>query len=225
VSEPLARRTSTQVGAAPGRILLVPIGSFEQHGPHLPLATDTMLAEAVCADVAAVRDVDVAPAVNYSASGEHAGFSGLLSIGVEATVATLRELVRSARASWSGVLLVCAHGGNATAIAEVEALARAEGDNVGAWCARDPGGDAHAGMTETSVMLHVAGDLVRVELAPEAVRPAEGWQDVLLARGVAAVSDSGVIGAPREASAAAGAEIMDRWCGEVVEMIDRLSKR
>jgi len=75
----LADLTSPQAGARAraGALLAVPLGSTEQHGPHLPLATDTDIAVALCRRLAAARDdVLIAPTVAYGSSGEHAGFPG-----------------------------------------------------------------------------------------------------------------------------------------------------
>src|SRR5829696_8104302 len=106
-------------GAA-GRLLAVPLGSCEQHGPHLPLATDTLVAGALAFRLAAQRtDVVVAPAMPFGASGEHAGFPGTLSIGTDALESVLVELGRSAD-QFAGVVFVNGHGGN------VDALSRAD---------------------------------------------------------------------------------------------------
>ena len=79
----LAGATWPQVEASGGRtVLAVPLGSLEQHGPHLPLDTDTRIATAVAAGLATRRrDVTVAPALAYGASGEHADFPGTLLVG------------------------------------------------------------------------------------------------------------------------------------------------
>src|SRR5689334_2633361 len=91
-------------------VIVVPLGATEQHGPHLPLGTDTTIACALASGLAAAREVVVAPALPYGSSGEHAGFEGTLSIGQAALELVLIELVRSAA---SPVLFVSAHGGNA----------------------------------------------------------------------------------------------------------------
>ena len=99
------------------RVLVVPVGATEQHGPHLPLGTDTELAVAVAREAAARDDrLIVAPPVAYGSSGEHAGFAGTLSIGERATELLLVELCRSATATFRRVVLVCTHGGNAAAV-------------------------------------------------------------------------------------------------------------
>src|SRR5258708_30811265 len=83
--------------AAAGVILAVPVGATEQHGPHLPLSTDTVIAVALCTRLAALRpDVLVAPAIPYGSSGEHAGFPGTMSIRQAALELLIVELCPSA---------------------------------------------------------------------------------------------------------------------------------
>ena len=94
------------------RVLLVPLGSTEQHGPHLPLDTDTRIAQAIANGAAGQLEAVVAPALAYGASGEHAGFDGTLSIGTEALRLVLIELVRSAALTFGRIVLVNGHGGN-----------------------------------------------------------------------------------------------------------------
>src|SRR5690242_17460674 len=87
--------------SAADALLAVPVGSTEQHGPHLPLSTDTDLAVALCAGLAGRRSgVLVAPAIPYGSSGEHAGFPGTLSIGQRALELLIVELCRSATATF-----------------------------------------------------------------------------------------------------------------------------
>jgi len=148
-----------------GAVLAVPVGATEQHGPHLPLSTDTDIAVALVERLAARRhDVVAAPAVAYGSSGEHAGFAGTLSIGREATELLLVELGRSASATFAAVVLVSAHGGNRVPVERAERRLRAEGRRVLAVFPRWPG-DAHAGRVETSLMLALHPDRVRRELA------------------------------------------------------------
>jgi mycofactocin system creatininase family protein len=133
--------------------LIVPLGATEQHGPHLPLSTDTTIAVAL-AEAAAGRTTDavVAPALPYGSSGEHQDFAGTLSIGAEATALVLVELGRSATETFPRGLFVNAHGGNAAPLRAAVSRLRDEGRDARAWAPRF-GGDAHAGRTETSLML------------------------------------------------------------------------
>src|ERR1700728_2445527 len=115
-----------ELGAA-GGMLAVPVGATEQHGPHLPLSTDTDIAVALCARLAASRDdVLVAPAIAFGSSGEHARFAGTLSIGQEPLELLLVELGRSATETFAHLLLVSAHGGNGQPVRRAVATLRAE---------------------------------------------------------------------------------------------------
>ena len=99
-----------------GALVLVPVGSTDQHGPHLPLDTDASVADAVArraADLVAGKRPDqpvwVAPVVSYGASGEHQAFPGTCSIGTQALQMVVLELVRSI-CTWAGrVVLVNGH--------------------------------------------------------------------------------------------------------------------
>lgn len=190
-------------------LLAVPLGATEQHGPHLPLGTDTTVATALAERLAAARDdVLVAPPLAYGSSGEHAAFPGTLSIGGPATTTVLVELVRSADA-FRGVVLVCGHGGNADAVRAAVATAAAEGRDVLAWFPAVPGGDAHAGRTETALLLALDPDLVRAEAAAAgATEPLTELLPALRAGGVASVSPNGVLGDPAGASAAEGERLL-----------------
>ena len=192
--------------------VLVPVGSTEQHGPHLPLDTDTVIAVAVCERVAELlRDpaVLVAPALAFGSSGEHQSFPGTSSIGGEVLRAVVIELVRSLR-TWAGrVVLVNGHGGNVAGLRRAVDQLRYEGHDV-AWlgCAT-PDGDAHAGRVETSLLLHLCPEHVRLDRARAGdPRPLPELLPELIEGGVAAVSANGVLGDPAGASAAEGARLL-----------------
>jgi mycofactocin precursor peptide peptidase len=186
--------------------VLVPVGSVEQHGPHLPLDTDTRIAAAVAAR-AATAALLVAPPVAYGASGEHEGFAGTVSIGHEALRLLLVELGRSA-AGWAGRLVfVNGHGGNVSSLVEAVRLLRYEGRDA-AWFACASGGDAHAGRTETSLMLALDPVLVRPERAAGNTAPLADLLPEMRAGGVAAVSPNGVLGDPVGASADEGERLL-----------------
>jgi mycofactocin precursor peptide peptidase len=200
----------TEVDRAARRVVLVPLGSLEQHGPHLPLDTDTRIARAVAGGVAAGRDgVAVAPAITFGASGEHAGFPGTLSIGTPVLTELLVELGRDAARDWEAVLLVNAHGGNRDAVAGALARLHAEGRRADVFHVSPPGGDAHAGRAETSLLLHLdprAVHLARAE--PGELTPARELMDRLREEGVRAVSPNGVLGDPMGASAEEGERLL-----------------
>ncbi len=180
-----------------GDVLVVPLGATEQHGPHLPLGTDTIIASAL----AGALDAVIAPALPYGSSGEHAGFPGTLSIGREALEHVLVELARSS--GFARVLFVCAHGGNAEPLAAAVRTLRTEGIEARAWSPRWDG-DAHAGRTETSLMLALAPELVGASRDRGNVTPLAELMPRLREEGVRAVSPNGILGDPRGASAEEG---------------------
>jgi creatinine amidohydrolase len=203
------------------RLLAVPLGSLEQHGPHLPLDTDTQIACELTARLARSRpDVFVAPAIPYGASGEHAAFAGTLLVNHVVLADLLVELVRSARQSFAGVVVVSAHGGNHDALAMSEARWRADGDEVMAWAATVPDGDAHAGRTETSVMLAIDPTAVRLERAEAGcTEPLDVLLPRLRTEGVRPVASNGVLGDPRGASGAEGETLLAAMAARLVAAV------
>ncbi len=198
-------------------LVLVPVGSLEQHGPHLPLDTDTTIAVAVAQRMARQMDpsdqgsagVWVAPALAYGSSGEHQSFAGTSSIGTPALQHLVVELVRSMRTWADRVVLVNAHGGNLTALRAAVAQLVDEGHRVGWVACATEDVDLHAGRTETSLMLHLRPDAVRLDRARAGnVAPLADLLPAMLRGGVAAVSPNGVLGDPAGASAEEGARVL-----------------
>jgi mycofactocin system creatininase family protein len=208
---------------SPRPIIAIPIGSCEQHGPHLPLDTDTRIATALAEGLASSfepGDVMIGPTLTATSSGEHAGFPGTLSVGAEVVEHMVVELVRSA--DWcSGVVLINGHGGNSLPIQRATNKLLGEGRRVLAWWPHIRNGDAHAGQSETSIMLAIAPTLVRMSRA-EAGRPEPivDLIDVLRANGVRAVSPNGVLGDPRQASANHGKTLLTRLIIDLVAAVD-----
>ena len=220
----LADLTWPDAERARGRVLAVPVGATEQHGPHLPLSTDTDIAVALAEGLARARDdVLVAPPVAYGSSGEHGAFAGTLSIGQAATETLLVELGRSALPPGGGpfaqVVLVCGHFGNVAPVRRAVRRLRAEGRDVRAFFPRWDG-DAHAGRTETSLMLALAPERVRLAAAT-AGETAEIGELLprLMADGVRAVSPSGVLGDPGGASAREGERLLAAGVAQLAELV------
>lgn len=223
---PLAVATWPEVDAAARRVLLVPLGSTEQHGPHLPLTTDTVVATRLAELVhRQLPEVGLAPAMPYGASGEHAHFPGTLSIGTEALSLLLVEFVRHAAGDWQHVLVVNGHGGNAEALARAEAVTSYEGRSLLVHHAASGGAraDPHAGYRETCLMLHLQPESVRLDLAaPGATAPMADLLPRIIAGGVRAVSANGVLGDPTGADAHEGARIFRAMGTRLLERVQAL---
>jgi mycofactocin precursor peptide peptidase len=198
-------------------LLLIPVGALEQHGPHLPLGTDS----AVATTVAGRAGLPVTPPIAFGASGEHEAFPGTISIGTEALAAVLVEIGRSA-SRWAGRLVfVNGHGGNLPALVAAATLLRAESRDVAWHSCGVPGADAHAGRHETSLMLALAPDDVRPDLAAAGnTAPLAELMPAIREGSVASVSPNGVLGDPAGASAAEGAETTSVMVAALLDAID-----
>jgi creatinine amidohydrolase/Fe(II)-dependent formamide hydrolase-like protein len=226
-------------------ILCLPMGSMEQHGPHLPLNTDTVLAEALTGRIVErwgeAYDLWRLPALTVGLSREHAWAPGTLSLSVGGMTAYLREIAREiARALPArNLLIVNGHGGNRGML---EAIGRElHGDFGLDLCALHLGAimspvpevgmpEIHAGKDETSVMLALAPHLVRRErigrakpAGDEAVRalildPAASWP---WSSDDKRLAEAGVIGDAASASAEHGRMLVER----VVEAAGAVLKR
>ncbi len=203
-------------------LVALPLGSTEQHGPHLPAGTDTIVAAALAAALAAHRpDVLVAPALAYGASGEHAGFPATMSLGTAVLELAVVELVRSLDATARGIVLVNGHGGNAVAVGRAARLLAAEGRRVLVWAPRPSTagrGGQHAGRDETSLMLHLAPGLVRSGAAAAGPSPPPTVAE-LVRHGVRALSPNGVLGDPAGASAAEGERLFTDLRNDLVAAV------
>ena len=208
-------------------LVLIPTGSTEQHGPHLPLETDSVIAAEIATGVAARlkasswgTDVVVAPTITFGASGEHQGFAGTTSIGQDVLQTLIIEVVRS-MSLWAGrIIFVNAHGGNVGALEVAVSQMIAENHDV-AWApCSTVGGDSHAGRTETSLMLHIAPS--SVDLGRAVIGNTEPLRSILPAlslSGVKAISASGILGDPTGASAGEGAALLDTMMTDVTQRI------
>lgn len=175
-------KTSDFQGFDPQRkVALLPVGATEQHGPHLPLATDSILGEGIARLAAAQTGADVLllPTVTYAKSDEHLSYPGTLTLDAETLLATLTQIGKSvARAGLRKLVLLNAHGGNLPVLALLARRLRIEDDmmvvNAGWMAMGFPEGlvpaeerrdGVHGGLVETAAMLHLRPDLVDMSAA------------------------------------------------------------
>lgn len=217
----IATNTWSQIANRKSTVLLLPLGSCEQHGPHLPLDTDTQIAQYLCTQAALQNDhILIAPSLSITASGEHAGFPGTLSMGTDALTQVLIEIVRSA--DWcNGVVFVNGHGGNTDAVAAAIHTLTGEQRNVAAWWPRIDHGDAHAGASETSMMLAIHPEHVNMAMAEAgATQPLSQLEKQLRNGGVRAVSANGVLGDPTTATSQHGLSLLSQLTQDLVTFIN-----
>ncbi|WP_433574945.1 creatininase family protein [Nocardia brasiliensis] len=216
-----ATATSTDKITRCAKTAVLPVGSFEQHGDHLPLMTDTLIACEIAGRLAENYELLLLPPVTISCSHEHAGFPGTVSIKATTLVAFVDDVVDSLNISGiTHVVLVNGHGGNhvlanlvcAHNIASRTMMLFPSQED---WCtARTHAGmettnhdDMHGGELETSLLLHTHPRLVgdNYTVADHEV----GDRPDLLITGMAGYTSSGIIGRPSVATAAKGRIALD----------------
>ncbi len=231
----MTAREVRETGSQPGSILVIPVGSIEQHGHHLPVVTDSLLVEAMV-DAALERlddvPVVVSPTVWSGFSPHHLTFGGTLSLDFENLRAILEDIASTGLENgFDAVLFVNGHGGNGPLIGSVVSTVGVEADaevlgttyfelasdRIEALRDSETGGMAHGGEFETSLMLALRPDLVgdSSERDGETLDEQYQWagQDLLdggsvgVYRSFDVYSDSGAIGLPEKASAEKGERI------------------
>jgi creatinine amidohydrolase len=227
VSEPsvginrlLTTATSTDEQRRGAQLAVLPIGSFEQHGNHLPLMTDTIVACAVAKAVADEYNLFLLPPLTVSCSHEHAGFAGTVSIRASTLYTVVNDIADSLdRAGIHALALVNGHGGNYV-LSNVVQEANERGRRMilfprrEDWdTARREAGlvasahdDMHGGELETSLLLHLDEALVREDYV-KADYEAPNRPD-LLTLGMTGYTTSGIIGRPSLASSIKGAALL-----------------
>jgi creatinine amidohydrolase len=215
--------------AQAGAIVLLPVGSMEQHGPHLPVGVDTILSEGICKAaaeaVAGEMEIVVAPTLWCGMAEHHMAFGGTFTFDIPTYKAVLGCLLKSLeRQGFSRVLIVNGHGGNISPLAaflsdfacETSLALRVTTPydlvrNAMAPILEDQEGVHHACEAETSMMLALAPELVRRDKLAEAQGPPH-WTPqpagVARYRSFRDATASGVIGDARRASLEKGHKLI-----------------
>jgi creatinine amidohydrolase len=228
-------------------VVVLPIGAIEQHGPHLPTATDALLAEAITKlaleRLPADAQVWRLPVQSYGKSNEHLGFAGTLSLRAETLMAVVMDIALSVAASgFRRLCFVNAHGGNSALLAMMAREIRVQTGlmvfntftNAGApdpieIPALESQYGIHANDWETSLMLHLAPDLVQMDKALSEYPQLEG--SVGLTGGAAVTawltrdwSESGVFGDATLATAERGSARLEVSVAALAKVLEEISR-
>jgi creatinine amidohydrolase len=225
-------------------VAVIPLASLETHGPHLPLGTDGLIAEGILARASKLitaRAVSL-PTLWLGASAEHADHAGTITCEPEQMIAAILDLGDGlARAGITRVVLFNGHGGN-VALGSIAALKLRTGFGLLAASAHwldfglPPGfstpaplaRDVHGGWVETSVLLHLAPQLVKKQAAKanEALAPAQslfpsgpiawGWK-------IGDLAEGGWIGRPDLATEDIGKALVDHAAGALARLVDEMA--
>ena len=224
-----ARASWQEIDAARGLIALLPVGALEQHGPHLPLDTDTVLATGVARRIADRIGGWLLPAIGYGEAWSAEGWPGTISLSADTLRRSIEDIAHGMkRIGVAGVVTVNGHFGNRAPIAAAHyPLPALHLDYPGLeeaaaeFCASAPAGPGfyHADEVETSMMLALAPEAVRMEraVAEYPVFPADfGTRPMQLRE----FNSSGVFGDPRAATVATGEKIIDRIVRDSLSLIE-----
>ncbi len=235
----LTETTWTDVEAADTDLAVIPVGSTEQHGPHAPLGTDVLTAEAIT-DYALDRidrEVIRAPAIPIGIAEEHRHFAGTMWVSPDTFRDYIRESVASlAHHGFTRVVLVNGHGGNVDALKEVAATITRHDDAYAVpftWfeaVGEHTSEMGHGGPLETALLLECAPDLLhtdRFEAAREGGSSTWGeWvSDANLAVDTVEFSENGVVGDPTAGDAELGAELLERASDSLVRLLEAVATR
>lgn len=247
-----AHMTSPQIAALDKQegVVILPIGAIEQHGPHLPLITDTMIAthalDATLAQLPADVKAWALPPQSYGKSNEHINFAGTVTLSAETLTSILRDIAASiARAGFRRLAFLNAHGGNIGLLNTVARDIRVE-TGLMTFCihgiqygdpppvdisAKEWRYGLHGGETETSLILAMAPELVKMELAPTSYPDFPETETGLFFFGnVSAAwlaedwSDTGVYGDATLGSAEKGQALLDAAVTNLTKLLTVLSK-
>lgn len=233
------RADELRAAAEQDAVVILPVASIEQHGPHLPVETDTMIGEAVAAGTArrmvarGVRTL-VLPALWTGLSEHHMPFGGTITLGQPAFAAVIEDICRSLqRHGFRRIALSNSHGGNENALRTiVDDLTIRLGLPIIQFSYPGAAGAAiaarlktqtsirHACEGETAMMLALRPDLVARDRIPaRANTPSDSGAPLYRWRSFAVRTDSGVIGNPDAAEAGQGQQMLDDVCDVLAEKL------
>ncbi|MEM3586585.1 MAG: creatininase family protein [Candidatus Jordarchaeaceae archaeon] len=218
--------------------IILPIGSIEQHGPHLPLGTDSYIVKRLSETLAAELKMDLFPVLKYGVSFEHRGFPGTISIRPETLTRTVSEICKNLLGHYRNVVIINSHGGNTTALRSLKIektifidLFDFLKEILSEIRETDLGGVSHACEVETSLMLYLEPKLVRVEKITDEIvkyvppldpqskeKPPNEWRTINF-------SKSGVIGDPTKATMEKGEKIFHTLVQKIADSLKKSLKK
>jgi creatinine amidohydrolase len=234
----LPATTTTDHDAVHAAVAVLPVGSFEQHGPYLPLVTDTLIATAIGDAISQNYEVFQLPPITFGCSHEHSDFPGTVSISATTLAAVVADICRSLlQQDIHALVVVNGHGGNYVLANIVQEANTGNAIKVGLYPSRDDWSgarhaagisstshdDMHAGELETSILLAAHQTCVR-----------EGWQTGdhtasdrrhLTTLGISAYTKSGVLGYPSRANADKGYLVLNHLGQAAGKLITLLTDR
>ncbi len=241
--------TSAEIKDAAGQraVVLVPLGSIEQHGPHLPVGTDAMIgleiSRHVCERVSGKMRALYIPSAWLGFSPQHVGFAGTISLESETLIPFVIDVCRSL---WSQgfrrILLLNAHGKNRGTLSVVTARLLYQhnvsvvlsnywdfvSDYLQHWRLSKLGGINHAGEMETALMLHLYPELVDLERTQKEIatpRSHYEGQELMAAgcinveRRMADISKSGTLGDPTVSTGERGVDLFEYIVNQVSQFL------
>ena len=218
------------------------VGSNEQHGPHLPTCTDSLIGDVIANKVAVKLGKALqAPSINVGCSDHHMVFAGTISLRAE----TLKDLIHDycvslAKQGFKNIVILPSHGGNFNAVREAtdELNQSLEGAKVVSYTdlkgllgvlaefsskygITPEESGAHAGESETSMVLAIRKDLVDMKNAETGFLGSfdDRTMGLMWGQGIKALSRNGVLGDPRKAEVGQGEEYLDLWAEKMVDFV------
>jgi len=192
---------------------VIPFGSIEQHGPHLPIGTDWVIAQSLGQRLAEELDALLLPAMPYGNSREHMAFPGTITLRPGTLAAVLEDIVDSLRSHGiHKIVVLSTHGGNWILKPTLREINYQYPELKIVWAngvvperGDLPPEEIHAGKSETSTMLHLRPDLVKGDLSA-LDNPGTVGQEFLDYVGLDKTTRTGIWGVPSQASPDAGRE-------------------
>lgn len=237
MNAPVIPTTTTTDPITQAPVAVLPVGSFEQHGPYLPLGTDTLIAAAIATAISKHHNVFQLPPITFGCSHEHAAFPGTISISATTLSYVIEDIAESAATQGAhGLLVVNAHGGNAVLTNVVQQANHPNAAiRIGLYPSREDWTEArtaativssnhddmHAGELETSILLAAYPDYLH-----------QGWNTAdhtaddrryLTTLGIGAYTTTGVIGYPSQATDTKGHQALDHLGRRATAILDHLT--